>query len=1088
MLFRRRTKHAKWLEELELRTLFSSPGFHASINFQPANVPVPAGYLVDSGAVYGARGNGLSYGWNADDSANTRDRDSKLSADQRYDTFIHMQKPGPVMVWQLAVPNGSYTVHIVSGDATATDSNYRINVENTLVVNGKPSSSKLWVEGTKTISVTDGFLTVSNASGSVNNKIDFIDVNSVGSTTTPPVTPPPPPILPDPTVDTIEMSTPDASASELNLDPGTIRFTRSGPIDQDLTVNYYVAGTATPGVDYQALPGSIVIPSGQTTADVTVTPINDSTLEPAESVLVEIQAGDYDIGNSKSATVTLVNDETSATEQPYYGTPVTLSATIQAEDFDQGPEGTAYRDQTPGNASGSQIYRFSDMDIAPTTDVGGGFAVTHLQKDEFLKYTVDVPVTGTYRIETRVASTTAGSTFHISFDGVTTGTQTFPNTGGVDKWTTLVKTATLTAGVHAMKFYVDTAKASEVGSLNYIRVYQDLSATTKGATLKATANLPTSRQESGSATLGSFFYDFGGLNNGVASTRVDRFDPTTNLWTRMADMPEAITEAAVVAVGSQAWLIGGYLGNDPGTPTTHVWIYDSTTNTWSAGPGLPYARGAGDAALVGSVIHFFGGRDVTRDGDHTSHWGLDLNNLDAGWTTLAGLPSPRNAMSAAVINGQLYAIGGEQLEGASAIALSEVDVYDAGSDTWSRVADMPLALSHANQSTFVFDNKIIVVGGDLSHNQPSDTILSYDPAANTWSLIGHLPSARAAMAAGVVGNTLIATGGYSATGVSNLSWTATLKPSTTTYTSFTPGAVWNDTSGNPIQAHGGDMLYSNGVYYWYGENKNTKTYLVNGEPHADVIGISVYTSTDLYNWTYHGLALPGTSTGDLAPTNVLERPKVLYNASTGKYVMWMHVDTGDYAKASVGVAVADSPLGPFVYQGSFRPLGLESRDMTVFQDDDGTAYVVFATDHNRSIRIAEMTPDYLGLTGDVSQPYSTPDQREAPILVKQNGSYFLITSQATWFAPNAAMYAVASSPMGPYTIVGNPAYGAGASTTYNSQGAFVFQDVATGQYIFMADRWNTADLGSSRYVWLPLNFNGNTLSIDNPVSWVLSNS
>ena len=828
-----------------------------------------------------------------------------------------------------------------------------------------------------------------------------------------------------------------------------------------------------------------MIPAGQISADVTITPINDSTLEPAKSVLLEIQPGTYNIGSSKSATVTIVNDEQSSIEQPYFGAPIQLSATIQAEDFDQGPDGVAYRDQTPGNAGGTQVYRFSDMDISPTADVGGGFAVTHLQKDEFLKYTVDVPVTGTYRIETRVAATTAGSNFHISFDGVSTGSQSFPSTGGVDKWTTLVKTATLTAGVHAMKFYVDTANASEVGSLNYIRIYQDLSATNKGASLKAAANLPTSRQDAESATLGNLFYVFGGMSNGVASTRVDCYDPTTNSWTHLTDLPEAITDAAVVTVGAQAWLIGGYVGNDPGTPTTHVWIYDSTTNTWSSGSDLPYARGAGAAGLVGNVIHFFAGRDSTRNGDHTSHWALDLNNLDAGWVNQASLPSPRNALSAAVINGELYAIGGEQLEGASAIAMSEVDVYDADSDAWSRVTDMPLALSHT--AAFVFDNKIVVVGGDMSHNQPTDAILEFDPSTNVWSLVGHLPSARAAMAAGIVGNTLIAAGGYTGTGVSNLSWTATLKSSITTYTSFNPAGEWDDTSGNPIQAHGGDVIYSNGVYYWYGENKNTKTYLVNGEPHADIIGISVYSSTDLYNWTYHGLALPGTPTGDLAPSNVLERPKVLFNATTGQYVMWMHVDSGDYSKSAVGVAVSNSPLGPFVYQGSFRPLGLQSRDMTVFQDDDGTAYLVFATDNSHSLRIAKMTPDYLGLTGDVSQPYTTTDQREAPQLLKHDGTYFLITSRATWFAPNAAMYATATSPMGPYTIIGNPAHGTDAATTYNSQGAFAFQVAGTDQYIFMADRWNTSDLGSSRYVWLPMTFNGDVLSISPPATWNLGN-
>ena len=63
---------------------------------------------------------------------------------------------------------------------------------------------------------------------------------------------------------------------------------------------------------------------------------------------------------------------------------------------------------------------------------------------------------------------------------------------------------------------------------------------------------------------------------------------------------------------------------------------------------------------------------------------------------------------------------------------------------------------------------------------------------------------------------------------------------------------------------------------------------------------------------------------------VVERPKVLFNARTSKFVMWMHIDTADYELASLGVAVSEHPLGPFKYQGSFRPHGQQSRDFTVF--------------------------------------------------------------------------------------------------------------------------------------------------------------
>src|SRR4051794_22211836 len=92
------------VETLESRQLMHG-GLSASINFQPSNVAVPAGYVADTGAVYGLRGNGLTYGWNADNSANTRVRNSSTSPDARYDTLDHMQKGGD-FTWEMAVENG----------------------------------------------------------------------------------------------------------------------------------------------------------------------------------------------------------------------------------------------------------------------------------------------------------------------------------------------------------------------------------------------------------------------------------------------------------------------------------------------------------------------------------------------------------------------------------------------------------------------------------------------------------------------------------------------------------------------------------------------------------------------------------------------------------------------------------------------------------------------------------------------------------------------------------------------------------------------------------------------------------------------
>jgi hypothetical protein len=139
---------------------------------------VPAGYLADTGAVFGDRGNGFSYGWTQDNSANTRDRDAANSPDQRYDTLIHMQKPEyPNAIWELALPNGTYTVRVVSGDPSYFNSVYKLNVEGVLTVNGTPTDTVRWLEGTQTVTVSDGRLTVSNAAGSDNNKISFVEIN-----------------------------------------------------------------------------------------------------------------------------------------------------------------------------------------------------------------------------------------------------------------------------------------------------------------------------------------------------------------------------------------------------------------------------------------------------------------------------------------------------------------------------------------------------------------------------------------------------------------------------------------------------------------------------------------------------------------------------------------------------------------------------------------------------------------------------------------------------------------------------------------------------------------------------------------------
>ena len=145
------------------------------------------------------------------------------------------------------------------------------------------------------------------------------------------------------------------------------------------------------------------------------------------------------------------------------------------------------------------------------------------------------------------------------------------------------------------------------------------------------------------------------------------------------------------------------------------------------------------------------------------------------------------------------------------------------------------------------------------------------------------------------------------------------------------------------------LLYHEGTYYWYGEYKKGETILPEWATwecyRTDVTGVSCYSSKDLLNWKFEGIVLPAVKDDekhDLHPSKVLERPKVIYNEKTKKFVMWAHVESADYSKACAGVAVSDSPTGTFTYVGSFRPNGAMSRDKTVFVDDNGKAYQFYS--------------------------------------------------------------------------------------------------------------------------------------------------
>ena len=146
------------------------------------------------------------------------------------------------------------------------------------------------------------------------------------------------------------------------------------------------------------------------------------------------------------------------------------------------------------------------------------------------------------------------------------------------------------------------------------------------------------------------------------------------------------------------------------------------------------------------------------------------------------------------------------------------------------------------------------------------------------------------------------------------------------YDSFRPGQVWLDTEGKRIQAHGGSVIYVDGIYYWYGENKE----FTDGTNDIWTYGIRFYRSNDLYNWEDLGLVIPPDTEDENSPLNptncMLDQPHIIYNERTEKYVCWVKIMHKE-GHQDEAVLTADKNTGPYtlVNQG-IRPLGMSAGD------------------------------------------------------------------------------------------------------------------------------------------------------------------
>ena len=279
------------------------------------------------------------------------------------------------------------------------------------------------------------------------------------------------------------------------------------------------------------------------------------------------------------------------------------------------------------------------------------------------------------------------------------------------------------------------------------------------------------------------------------------------------------------------------------------------------------------------------------------------------------------------------------------------------------------------------------------------------------------------------------------------------------YNSIHPGKKWLDTSGKPIQAHGFSVFYNEKkkLWYWYGENKE-KT-VGGGKNTVWHWGVRLYTSKDLYNWKDRGLIIPPQPEdlqSPLHPTYCLDRPHIIYNSLTKKYVAWIKVMAGEVSQFMT-VLTADRFTGPYTFvRKIYKPLDMDTGDFCLHMDSEtGKAYIWFERPHFQLI-CATLTDDYTAVTGEYSVHYDNllpPETREAPTFFERGGRKYLITSGTSGYYPNPSRVCVFDDYHGEYKDLGLICEGDRTATSFSAQFTSVIQLPGTDRFIACADRW-----------------------------------
>lgn len=252
-------------------------------------------------------------------------------------------------------------------------------------------------------------------------------------------------------------------------------------------------------------------------------------------------------------------------------------------------------------------------------------------------------------------------------------------------------------------------------------------------------------------------------------------------------------------------------------------------------------------------------------------------------------------------------------------------------------------------------------------------------------------------------------------------------------------------------------------------------------------GVYMQSSSDLYNWKDEGQIL-GPAAGATYLFNA-SRPHIIYNSSTGKYVLWANCIPAGWNATTYRACIATSSTinsGWTWVSTSYQPDGNSFGDDNLFLDSDGvTAYVVYANYVNANLVISQLSSDYLTTNGSSVALHIFG---EAPVMFRRGVNYYIAISNETFEGGTAVPVSYITSPTPLISASWSGTIGLFSSnpyTTAQTTSVFVVPGKIDG-YVLFLDQWATP-INNSTPLVLPLTFSGSfSVQAQTPTSWDLS--